>query len=233
MSRETIPKALFYMIIVLGFFFYLPLSHASLSITYQFSGNADPNTVVNGKFNAANQEDTIHGGITFDESLFDQLTSNWYATQEYPATSTSFTYTRVTSGIPSYRDFATVPVIETTYYPDLRLNIGSEPSSTFILYNIDMDPSNNHLTYEQVYLFMKFNNQIYNTEDLLNSIPSYIHLQYRVAGGVAFANYFFTQNIQTSLTTSEVSPVPIPTAIYLMGSGLVGLVGIKRRMEKK
>jgi len=30
----------------------------------------------------------------------------------------------------------------------------------------------------------------------------------------------------------DVSPVPIPGAVWLLGSGVVGLIGLKRRMRK-
>ena len=35
-----------------------------------------------------------------------------------------------------------------------------------------------------------------------------------------------------SLTTSDVTPTPIPAAAYLFGSGLIGLVGIRRKKSK-
>jgi hypothetical protein len=34
-----------------------------------------------------------------------------------------------------------------------------------------------------------------------------------------------------SLTISEASPVPVPAAAWLFGSGLIGLVGVARRKK--
>ena len=38
-------------------------------------------------------------------------------------------------------------------------------------------------------------------------------------------NYFYLDDV-------DVSPVPIPGAVWLLGSGIVGLIGLKRRMRK-
>ena len=38
-------------------------------------------------------------------------------------------------------------------------------------------------------------------------------------------------NTATALTTAEISAVPVPAAVWLFGSGLIGLVGIARRKK--
>jgi len=39
-------------------------------------------------------------------------------------------------------------------------------------------------------------------------------------------NFFFLDDV-------DVSPVPIPGAVWLLGSGIVGLIGLKRRRGMK
>jgi hypothetical protein len=48
-------------------------------------------------------------------------------------------------------------------------------------------------------------------------------------GSVIAANKYVVNHIGTNYT---VSAVPIPAAVWLLGSGLIGLVGLRRRMRK-
>ncbi len=50
--------------------------------------------------------------------------------------------------------------------------------------------------------------------------------------GLAFKNYRAEDYVAGNVGTLAASPVPIPPAIWLFGSGLVGLVGLKRRGRK-
>ncbi len=47
-----------------------------------------------------------------------------------------------------------------------------------------------------------------------------------VAGG-ALSGY--GSNVDVSLTVNDASPVPLPAAVWLFGSGIVGLIGASRR----
>jgi hypothetical protein len=43
----------------------------------------------------------------------------------------------------------------------------------------------------------------------------------------------FCGNLATWVATSNVSAVPVPAAVWLFGSGLIGLVGFARREKQK
>ena len=49
----------------------------------------------------------------------------------------------------------------------------------------------------------------------------------------AFVTMFFSDNAiaTATVTTMTVNPVPIPAAVWLFGSGLIGLIGIARRKK--
>ena len=48
----------------------------------------------------------------------------------------------------------------------------------------------------------------------------------------ADANCFSDYYIDNVVITADIAPVPVPAAVWLFGSGLVGLVGVARRKKK-
>ena len=76
-------------------------------------------------------------------------------------------------------------------------------------------------------------NTLFSGQDLSDSAyTKYTYLQVASSTttqfGLLYANipWFF------GLDDVDVSPVPIPGAVWLLGSGIVGLIGLKRRMRK-
>jgi hypothetical protein len=53
----------------------------------------------------------------------------------------------------------------------------------------------------------------------------------QLGGTIASSNYV-VNHIGTNYVVSSASAVPIPAAVWLLGSGLVGLVALRRRMRK-
>jgi hypothetical protein len=50
-------------------------------------------------------------------------------------------------------------------------------------------------------------------------------------GASGLINLFFTGNTVTSAHATLTSPVPVPAAAWLLGSGLIGLLGVRRKMR--
>jgi|GEM_PF-4130487 len=70
-----------------------------------------------------------------------------------------------------------------------------------------------------------------NTGDLLNGIVNDLV----ASGEVPFALNFPITNFPISLVGTadiEASPVPVPAAVWLLGSGLIGLIGVRRRRHR-
>ncbi|QJB56409.1 hypothetical protein [Pseudodesulfovibrio sp. zrk46] len=69
---------------------------------------------------------------------------------------------------------------------------------------------------------------VFNLNLLTNTIYSFLF-----SGDVSQLNSIAINNWETTLhvTSSEMSPTPVPGAFLLLGSGLIGLVGIRRRMQ--
>ena len=44
----------------------------------------------------------------------------------------------------------------------------------------------------------------------------------------AIADYSGWEDWTATMTVTSISPVPIPGALWLLGSGLIGLIGIRR-----
>ncbi len=71
----------------------------------------------------------------------------------------------------------------------------------------------------------------------LNTVGGYVdqYLYYYGSnpdlGGQGTAVAKIRTNADGSTTLSSLAPTPIPAAIYLFGSGLVGLVGMRRKMS--
>lgn len=101
----------------------LHVAAVAAPVTFNFSGQANTAQIVDGNFSSAYLSgDTVVGSFTFNDSLFTQLTSNYFATQEYPDALISFA---LMGGIP----VQTKPVVEVTFYDDLRLVTNSSASS--------------------------------------------------------------------------------------------------------
>jgi hypothetical protein len=64
---------------------------------------------------------------------------------------------------------------------------------------------------------------------LANSITGLSTLSYNVEGLGAGYGYKFNPLTDTLLISS--APVPIPPAILLLGTGLIGLIGVRRRFK--
>jgi hypothetical protein len=50
--------------------------------------------------------------------------------------------------------------------------------------------------------------------------------------GLKVTNNVRPPDIDIDFTTVEISPIPIPGAIWLLGSGLIGLVGLRKKLRR-
>lgn len=120
------------------------------------------------------------------------------------------------------------------FYASLVWNIdidgGSESNfdDTAILYDLDL-----HLFKYDIMdgwsLFASSTSSIDNTENLWLSLENGQYYWLKVAAGEGQGDFLWDYGLAWQIVTA---PVPIPGAVWLLGSGLVGVVGFRRKFKK-
>jgi hypothetical protein len=197
-------------------------AHAAL-ISYDFTGvGAGPQS--GGGFNAADSSYSISGTFTFDDSLFAgtgffRLPSpNNNADRlelEYPLAHINFD--RTNSGGTAH--YETNPVVQVTARPDFRY--------------ADWDSTATGVTfgYDNLIGFGGFINLTFaglaTVDDPLDLIGLGGEALHRTSGQIG-TNVFQLYDIEVT----GISAIPIPAAIWLFGTALIGLVGFSRRRKE-
>jgi len=108
----------------------------------------------------------------------------------------------------------------------LSAGVPLTPSSAYgfssVVFNMTMN-GNNIESQELYKSTIKKNGQFLNVPDTVGTYNFNVTFRNGDAGTLDFITY---------ATTSASQPVPIPGAIWLLGTGLIGLVGIRRRQNK-
>lgn len=107
-------------------------------------------------------------------------------------------------------------------------NGGYDPSFYAELWNLD---SNQQVFYAEVFGSYGDYSGINSTGALGAGNYRFNIVAHTYADSVSFGENFAAVNASTSLHLTEVSAVPVPAAVWLFGSGLIGLVGFARRKK--
>jgi PEP-CTERM motif len=194
-----------------------PVAAFAAPVTFNFSGQADTAQTVAGNFNSAwSSGDSISGSVTFDGSLFTQLASSYFATQEYPDAFVSFT---LMGGAP----VQTKPVVEDTYYDDLRLV--TNPSASGLYWS-------NLSSTEGIFngAYMQLQMHVDREVDALSDIPGHvdqIEFVWQSASTNGFVHRYYTDIAFTS--TSTQIPEPGTWMLVLAGLAAIGVTPVGRR----
>jgi hypothetical protein len=213
-------------ILILVVFCLLSLSSNILAtqITYSFFGTASYDTPNDGWWNIAYPGGTIKGTFSFDDSLFSGTgaytipgNTGTYIKQEYPDAYIEFTFTSVSSYYdPTLKTatWSTYPAIQTTARPDLNF-VDSTIYVGFVYDNLDPG-------YLGSFINMKFYNiaTLDNPQDLIGAVGTSLN---RTAYQT---NMGYNYDIQVTGIVGQ--PLPLPSTVLLLGSGLVGLAGWRR-----
>jgi len=220
-------------ILILAIFSLLVLSTNILAeqITYSFSGTASEDIPDDGWWNCAAPGGTIEGSFSFDDSLFSgagayTLPGNedrTFIEQEYPNASIEFTFTHVTDYYnPTLLEstWSTYPVIQTTARPDFRfVDFNGIWQVSFVYDNLDPG-------YLGAFMNMTFFGlaTIDDPQDLVGAVGTSLN---RTAYQV---NMGYQYDIQVTGIVGQ--PVPEPATMLLLGSGLIGLLGLRKKFKK-
>ena len=216
MRRNTKLRNIFLALLYLAL---LPSNATADPVTFEFSASANTEMIVDGLFNSAYaSNDTIEGSMTFDDVLFAQLSSSYFAAQEFPDAHIQFT---LFNGVP----VETRPVVEQTYYSDLYLSTGASNSAMNFF---NLSSSDGLLLGAFMQLAFNIDGQVSALADIPGNVEQ-IHFTWNSSVTNGFVNRFYTD---VMFEQSSISPVPEPSTLGMLLTGL-GLLGFVVRHRKQ
>ena len=216
MRRNTKLRNIFLALLYLAL---LPSNATADPVTFEFSASANTEMIVDGLFNSAYaSNDTIEGSMTFDDVLFAQLSSSYFAAQEFPDAHIQFT---LFNGVP----VETRPVVEQTYYSDPYLSTGASNS---VMNFFNLSSSDGLLLGAFMQLALNIDGQVSALADIPGNVEQ-IHFTWNSSVTNGFVNRFYTD---VMFEQSSISPVPEPSTLGMLLTGL-GLLGFVVRHRKQ
>ncbi|MEI8280340.1 MAG: VPLPA-CTERM sorting domain-containing protein [Bacteroidota bacterium] len=195
-------------------------------VSYTFQGNltgiTDNNNLLNGQFSAGN---LFHGSFTYDTSapenssfLTDPTTGLYSAVRSFTVNINGYNITRVSSSLYGYlqvwdnaNSIDAFTLNSGIVTPPIAIGSGTVISSVdFNLYDFTHTASKN-------------GKLIPTTVNL----SDYGYRSFDIFEGNMTTNQYFI--LDGTITDLQPTPTPIPAAAWLMGSGLIGLIGMRKR----
>jgi hypothetical protein len=198
----------------------LPAGVVATPVTIDFSGHANPQMIVDGRFNSIYEtNEDIFGTLLFDDSLFADLATSYFAEQEYPSAYIAFTLRRTVDGVVYDTFLETEQVVQQTYYADLRLTTNSS-ASTLSFSNLE---GTGLFATSFAQLFFDVDVEVNTLQDFAGTV-SQIRLTYNP--GTTFVHRYYSD---VEFASPALIPEPSSLALLLAGLGLLGFAARRRK----